>query len=266
MTAQRLALSIAGSDPTGGAGLQLDVQIFRSLGVHGCAVPTALTVQDTNKVHQVLPTFPSVILDQLRTLVADLPPHAVKLGMLATDDVLRSVELTLSELDPAVPVVIDPILLASDGTPLLERRAWPGLARLCARAALVTPNRPEAEALLGRELGGRSQVEGAARAFVEELGAGAALIKGGHAAGDPHDCLAVLRDGRTDLRWIEGRRIEVGAVHGTGCALSAAITARLALGTSVDDAVDLAHEFVTTAIRNAWVAGSGARLLDWPLA
>lgn len=265
MTAQRLALSIAGSDPTGGAGLQLDLQIFRSLGVHGCAIPTALTVQDTSKVHQVLPTFPSVILDQIRALVADMPPHAVKLGMLATDDVLRSVEYTINELEPSVPVVIDPILLASDGTTLLEQRAWPGLGRLCGRATLITPNRPEAEALLGREIGGRLQVEDAARAFVEELGAGAALIKGGHAGGDPHDCLAIGDDDGTRIRWIEGTRIEVGAVHGTGCALSAAITARLALGATVDQAVDLAHDFVAQAIRNSWVAGSGARLLDWPL-
>ncbi len=265
MTAQRLALSIAGSDPTGGAGLQQDLQIFRSLGVHGCAIPTALTVQDTSKVHQVLPTFPSVILEQIRALVADLPPHALKLGMLATDDVLRSVEYALGDLAPEVPLVIDPILLASDGTPLLEQRAWPGLGRLCARATLVTPNRPEAEALLGREIGGRQRVEDGARAFVEELGARAALIKGGHAGGDPHDCLAVADEGGTRIRWIEGTRIEVGSVHGTGCALSAAITARRALGATIDDAVDMAHDFVAQAIRNSWVAGGGARLLDWPL-
>ena len=153
MRAMRVALSIAGSDPTGGAGLQADLQVFRSLGVHGAGVITALTVQDTVKVHQVLPAFPSVVLDQLRVLLADLRPHALKIGMLATDDVAINVELGLGVLDAdgdvPVPIVIDPVLAASDGTSLLERRAWGTLERLIGRAALVTPNLPDAEALTG---------------------------------------------------------------------------------------------------------------------
>jgi len=144
----RVALSIAGSDPTGGAGLQADLQVFRSLGVHGAGVITALTVQDTSKVHQVLPVFPSVVLSQLRVLLADLRPHAVKIGMLATEDVALNVELGLGALDAdgevRVPIVIDPVLAASDGTSLLERRAWSTLERLIGRAAIVTPNLPEA--------------------------------------------------------------------------------------------------------------------------
>ena len=111
----RVALSIAGSDPTGGGGLQADLQVFRALGVHGAGVVTALTVQDTEKVHEVLPAFPNVVLEQLRVLLRDVQPDAVKLGMLATDDVARSVELGLRELDSArhVPIVIDPVLAAS---------------------------------------------------------------------------------------------------------------------------------------------------------
>ncbi len=263
MTSQPVALTIAGSDPTGGAGLQMDLQVFRLLGLHGCAIPSALTVQDTAKVHQVLPSFPSVVLDQIRILTADLRPQAVKLGMLATDDVLRSVELAVSGFDASIPIVIDPILRASDGTQLLEQRAWSGILRLCERAALVTPNRPEAEALSGLSVGTRTQVEAAARFFVEEVGAGAALIKGGHAEGAPDDCLAQRIGDRTEIQWLEGERLDVGSVHGTGCALSAAITAKLALGEPLQDAVVSARSFVIEGIRGSFSPGGGARLLGW---
>jgi hypothetical protein len=154
----RIALSVAGSDPTGGAGLQLDLQVFRALGVHGAGVVTALTIQDTKRVHRVLPAFPSVVTDQLRALLADMAPHAVKLGMLATDDVLRAVSLGLGAQDePRPPLVIDPVLRASDGTPLLERRAQGALVELMRGAALVTPNLPEAEALSGLDREGRAR-------------------------------------------------------------------------------------------------------------
>ncbi|MAE93353.1 MAG: bifunctional hydroxymethylpyrimidine kinase/phosphomethylpyrimidine kinase [Deltaproteobacteria bacterium] len=264
MTTRPVALSIAGSDPTGGAGLQLDVQVFQSCGVHGAAVPTALTIQDTTKVHQVLPAFPSVVLEQLRVLVADLPPHAVKLGMLASDDVLRSVDLVVSALPPEIPLVIDPILRASDGTELLERRAWPGLIGLFPRAILVTPNRPEAAALTGLEVESRKQAEGAARCLIEELGARAVLLKGGHAEGPADDCLALGNEGRTELRWLAGERLDMGPVHGTGCALSAAITAELALGRPLDEAVDSGRRFVREAIGRSFHAGAGAHLLGLP--
>ena len=261
MTVRRIACSVAGSDPTGGAGLQLDLQVFQRFGVHGMAVPTALTIQDTSKVHQVLPTFPSVVLNQLRVLLRDLPPHALKLGMLASDDVVRSVALALELLPAVVPIVIDPILLASDGTPLLERRAWPSLQELFGRAALVTPNRPEAEALLGRDASSRRGAEDAARAFVEEFGAAAALVKGGHAEGAPDDVLAIRENGGTRIEWLPGERIEIGPVHGTGCALSAAITAELAKGRELREAVVAARGFVADALRNSFAPGDGARLL-----
>src|SRR4030095_12939845 len=122
--AMRIALSVAGSDPTGGAGLQLDLQVFHALGVHGAGVVTALTIQDTQKVHRVLPAFPSVVGDQLRALLAAVAPRAIKRGMLAPDDVLRAVALGLAVTRaPRPPLVIDPVLRASDGAQLLERRA-----------------------------------------------------------------------------------------------------------------------------------------------
>ena len=267
MPAMRVALSIAGSDPTGGAGLQADLQVFRSLGVHGAGVLTALTVQDTGKVHQVLPAFPNVVLDQLRVLLADLRPDAIKLGMLATDDVARNVELGLEMLDPnespLPPIVIDPVLAASDGTPLLERRAWGTLSRLMSRAALVTPNLSEAEALTGCDVSTAEGVEAAGCALVSSLGAGAALVKGGHSAGPPNDLLVIREGGSQSLRWLEGERIETGPVHGTGCTLSSAIAAYLARGEELPSAVERARSFVTKALADSAQVGRRARFLSY---
>lgn len=264
----RIALTIAGSDPTGGAGLQQDLQVFRSLGVHGAAVVTALTVQDTAKVHRVLPAFPNVVLEQIRTLVRDMRPHATKLGMLATDDVARMVELGLSELflddgDP-LRLVIDPVLAASDGTPLLERRARDTLVRLFQRAAVVTPNLPEAGELTGVDVSTAGGIEAAARILVGEIGARAALVKGGHREGPPDDLLAQRTEDGVTLAWLPGQRIEGAPVHGTGCALAAALAGHLALGAALGEAVEGARRLVAASYRNAFVAGQGARLLGLP--
>ncbi len=261
----RVALSIAGSDPTGGAGLQADLQVFRSFGLHGAGVVTALTVQDTEKVVRVLPAFPNVVLDQLRVLLRDVRPDAVKLGMLASDDVARNVALGLEALErPAgrrPPLVIDPVLAASDGTPLLERRAYGTLQELIARATLVTPNLPEAEALCGCDVSTREGVEAAASVLVNELGASAALVKGGHREGPPDDLLALREGGSATLRWLDGERIDAGPVHGTGCALAAAIAAELACGTGLVDAVASGRRFVAAALRRAAADGRRARFL-----
>jgi hydroxymethylpyrimidine/phosphomethylpyrimidine kinase len=261
----RIALSIAGSDPTGGAGLQADLQVFRTLGVHGAGVITALTVQDTSKVHHVLPVFPSVVLEQLRTLLRDLTPHAVKIGMLATDDVARQVDLGLDELQVSasrpVPIVIDPVLAASDGTPLLERRALGSLEKLIGRAAIVTPNLVEAAELSGSDASSAEGTEAAACALVSSLGAGAALVTGGHRDGPPDDLLAIREGGGVALRWLKGERIGGATLHGTGCALSSAIAAGLARGEPLLEAVERARAFVAKAIRTAEANGKLARLL-----
>ena len=247
------ALSIAGSDPTGGAGLQADLQVFRAHGVHGMGVVTALTVQDTARVHALLPAFPSVVLDQLRVLLRDVAPDAVKIGALGSDDVVRSVDLGLCELDPVrrTPIVIDPVLAASDGTLLLERRAWATLGDLCGRAHLVTPNLSEAAALSGGDVSTREGVEAAAARIVTGLGAAAALVKGGHRDGPPDDLLAVREGGSASFHWLPGERLPGGSVHGTGCALASAITAQLARGVPLRDAVEAGRRFVRDAIRNA---------------
>ena len=261
----KVALTIAGSDPTGGAGLQADLQVFRSLGVHGTGVVTALTVQDSEAVVNVLPVFPNVVLEQLRTLLGDVPPDAVKLGMLATDDVARNVELGLEGLDPArrVPIVVDPVLAASDGTSLLERRAWGKLLDLVGRAVLVTPNLPEAEALTGCDVSTREGVEAAAASLVGEIGARAALVTGGHRDGSPDDLLALREGGSTSFHWLPGERIAAGPVHGTGCALASAVTAHLALGAELRDAVGAGRAFVADGLRRAESLGRRARFLGF---
>jgi hydroxymethylpyrimidine/phosphomethylpyrimidine kinase len=261
----RVALSIAGSDPTGGAGLQADLQVFRALGVHGAGVITALTVQDTSKVHDVLPAFPNVVLEQIRKLLADFTPDAVKLGMLASDDVARMVELGLRDLGSSPtdrpPIVIDPVLAASDGTPLLERRALGILQDLVGLAALVTPNLSEAETLTGCDASTEEGAEAAAATLVANLGAGAALVKGGHRDGPPNDLLAERSGGAVSLTWLEGQRIEGGPVHGTGCALAAAIAAELAKGRALRDSVHTGRRFVAEALLRAERRGRLARFL-----
>jgi hydroxymethylpyrimidine/phosphomethylpyrimidine kinase len=263
-----VALSIAASDPTGGAGLQADLQVFRSLGVHGAGVVTALTVQDSGKVHQVLPAFPSVVLEQLRVLLADVRPDAIKIGALASDDVVINVELGLATLDPTEaplpPIVLDPVLTASDGTPLLERRAWGSLIQLISRTTLVTPNLDEAAALTGCDASTEEGTEAAGCALVGDLGAGAALVKGGHRDGPPRDLLVIREGASQTLHWLEGERIEAGPVHGTGCALSSAIAACLARGEALPEAVERGRHFVASALRNAIQAGRKARFLSYP--
>lgn len=244
------ALSIAGSDPSGGGGLQADLQVFRALGVRGMGVVTALTVQDSERVHQVLPVFPNVVLDQLRVVLRDRVPDALKIGALGSDDVARSVELGLHELDPArgTPIVLDPVLAASDGTPLIERRAWDTLRDLVGRATLVTPNLPEAAALTGSDVSTREGTEAAAAVLLSELGAGAALITGGHREGAPDDLLALRSGGSASFHWLPGERVAAGALRGTGCALSSAIAARLAGGEELRAAVESGRRFVRDAI------------------
>lgn len=257
-------LSIAGSDPTGGAGLQADLQVFRALGVHGAAVPTALTIQDGIRVHRVLPVFPSLVLEQLRTTLDAIRPTAIKIGMLASDDIIRNVLLALAPLRDT-PVVIDPVLAASDGSKLLEQRAYPALRDLIHRRCLLTPNWPEAEILIGSSLPRRRDGEAAARQLLVDFELEAVLLKGGHLEGDADDLL-VMRDGpsrdaKTVSEWLPGERLPGVPVHGTGCALSAAIAVGLAKGEPLRDSVVQARRYVRDAIERAHTLHNGARIL-----
>jgi hydroxymethylpyrimidine/phosphomethylpyrimidine kinase len=258
------ALSIAGSDPTGGAGLQADLQVFAAFGLHGGAVPTALTNQDGLRVHQVLPVFPSALLEMLRSTLGAIQPAAIKIGMLGTDDAARNVLLALAPI-PLTPIVIDPVLAASDGSPLLERRAYPALRNLAFQKCLLTPNWPEAEILLETSLPRRKDGEAGARQLLEDLELEGVLLKGGHLDGDAADLLVYRegdpKSGEIMTEWLPGERIPGEPVHGTGCALSAAITAGLALGLPLRESVIRARKYVRNAIAGAQSLPNGARIL-----
>jgi hydroxymethylpyrimidine/phosphomethylpyrimidine kinase len=257
----RSVLSIAGSDPTGGAGLQADCQVIAAFGLHAAAVPTALTIQDGLRVKRVLPVFPSLVLEQCRATLDALRPNAIKIGMLASDDVVRNVLLALAPW-PGIPVVIDPVLAASDGSALLERRAYASLRDLIDGRCVLTPNWPEAEILVDAKLPGRADGEDAARQLLGRHALDAVLLKGGHLEGDASDLLVRRLDGgeiATD--WLPGERLEGPSVHGTGCALSTAIAAGLARGETVKSAVVVARRFVREAIRRAHRLPNGARIL-----
>ncbi|MBW1882808.1 MAG: bifunctional hydroxymethylpyrimidine kinase/phosphomethylpyrimidine kinase [Deltaproteobacteria bacterium] len=254
------ALSIAGSDPTGGAGLQADLQVFHALGVHGAAVPSALTIQDGLRVQRVLPVFPNVLLETLRATLQAIQPSAIKIGMLATDDVVRNVSLALATA-PNLPIVIDPVLAASDGTALLEKRAYPALRALIHGRTLLTPNWPEAEILANRSLARRRDAEQAAHELLSDLHLDGVLLKGGHRESDSDDLLVLRGTGEIRSEWLGGERLPGASVHGTGCALSAAIAAGLARGDALRDAVVGARSFVRSAIENAHQLENGARIL-----
>ena len=243
MTTGPVALTIAGSDPSGGAGIQADLRTFAAFGVHGASVVTALTAQDTRRVRAIAEVTPAFVAQQLDAVLDDFEVRAAKTGMLHRAPVIDVVVARL-HTRPLPHLVVDPVMVATSGDPLLEPEGIAALReRLLPLATLVTPNLHEAEVLTGRAVTTVAEMREAARALVA-LGARAALVKGGHLAGDAVD---VLYDGRA-FRELGAPRREGRRLHGTGCVLSAAITAGLARGSDLAEAVAEAKRFVTLAI------------------
>ncbi|RMH11092.1 MAG: bifunctional hydroxymethylpyrimidine kinase/phosphomethylpyrimidine kinase [Gemmatimonadetes bacterium] len=248
-----IALTIAGSDSGGGAGIQADLAAFRAFGVFGTTALTAVTAQNTLGVTAVQAVRPDVVRAQIDAVFADLPPRAVKTGMLADAAVARAVADALDAHAPPL-LVVDPVMVATSGARLLEPAAEAVLAeRLLPRAALVTPNLAEAEALLGEPVRDVGAMERAARALVE-LGAGAALVKGGHLEG-ARVVDVLFADGVVER--LERARVPTRHTHGTGCTLSAAIAAALALGDPLRKAVERALDYTARAIAAAPGLGGG---------
>jgi len=254
-----VALTIAGTDSGGGAGIAADLRTFAAHRVFGALAVTAVTAQDTTAVHRVVALDPAEVEAQIDAVLGDLPVRAAKTGMLATVEILERL-VERAEAGRLPPLVVDPVLVAASGAALFEGDPAPAYRRLVARAAVVTPNLPEAEALLGRPVRDRRAMADAARRLVD-LGAGLALVKGGHLPGDV--ALDVAFDGR-DLVELAERRVDTPNVHGTGCTLSAAIAARLALGEGALDAVAGAKRYVTQALAAAasWRLGAGPGPVD----
>jgi hydroxymethylpyrimidine/phosphomethylpyrimidine kinase len=254
-----VALSIAGSDPSGGAGIQADLATFAAFGVRGATVVTALTAQNTQGVSAIEAVSADFVVRQLDAVVDDLDVRAAKTGMLHRAAVVEALTERLRRR-PLPFLVIDPVMVATTGAVLLEPAAVAVLReRLLPLATLVTPNLREAEVLTGRPVTDVAGMRAAARALVA-LGARAALVTGGHLAGDPVD---VLWDGET-LRELAGRRVRVERTHGTGCALSAAITAGLAHGRPLAEAVVAAKRWLADALAAAPGMGGGGRTVDPP--
>ena len=255
----RVALTIAGSDSGGGAGVQADLKTFHRFGVFGTSVVTAITAQNTLGVTRWSPVDPALVRAQLDAVATDLRPHAVKSGMLATAAIVAAVAHAI-RTHTLGPYVLDPVMVASSGDPLLEEDAVAALrAQLVPLAHVITPNLDEAAILTGRPVNDVASMERAARALVDS-GAQAALVKGGHLPGEAID---VLFDSAGGIRHFCHPRLDSRDTHGTGCALSAAITARLALGDPLDAAVTVALDFVHRAIATAPGLGGGTGPLNF---
>ena len=248
------ALTIAGSDSGGGAGIQADLKTFAVLGVWGMSAITSVTVQTTTGVTGVADVPARVVGEQIRAVAEDIGVDAAKTGMLSSAEIVEEVAAALDAV--AVPnLVVDPVFVSKHGHPLLDRDAVAALrALVLPLATVVTPNLPEAAALTGSGVSTRGDMRRAAEAILE-AGARAVLVKGGHLEGDRADDLFVDRHG-TEL-WLGAERIGTLNTHGTGCTLSAAIAAHLALGTPLEEAVREGKRFVTEAIRHSLAIGHG---------
>jgi hydroxymethylpyrimidine/phosphomethylpyrimidine kinase len=246
-----VALTIAGSDPSGGAGIQADLKTFHQFAVYGEAVVTLLTVQNTQAVSRVQMLSPDLVTEQIRAVVADIPPAAAKTGALGTAEVIEAVAMLAETF--SFPLVVDPVMVSKHGARLLAPEAETVLRlKLLPRAFLVTPNLYEAEALTGLSIRVREDMQAAAQRIFD-FGCPNVLIKGGHLPGQPVDLLY----GQNGACFFEGTRVETRHTHGTGCIYSAAITAGLALGRSLQDAIAQAKDFVQRAIETAPGLGAG---------
>lgn len=251
-----VALTIAGSDSGGGAGVGMDLKVFAALGVFGTCAITALTAQNTRGVRGVWEAPAEFVAAQIVAVAEDLGPAAVKTGMLSSEAVVGAVAEALE--GSSVPLVVDPVMVAKDGSRLLsEGGIKAARERLLPRATLVTPNALEAEALAGMAVRGEEEA-GRAAEKLRALGCTWVLVKGGHLAGD------VVSDvllGPGGTRVLSSPRLPGGPFHGTGCALSAAITGYLAHGVGVAEAVAAGREYLQELLRRAHALGGGARVL-----
>ncbi len=247
-----VALTIAGSDPSGGAGIQADLKTFHQFGVYGEAAITLLTVQNTRGVTAVEHLAPDFVSAQIRAVLEDIPPHAIKTGALGTRGIVEAVACELASV--TCPIVVDPVMISKHGAPLMTDDARQALlTMLLPRATLITPNLHEAEAMTGLPVTNLDQMKEAARAL-SGLGAAAVLVKGGHL--DDDLLVDVLFDGQ-DFHAYPARRIDTPHTHGTGCTYSATIAALMARGGRLDVLMINAKHFIDQAIQNNPGLGGG---------
>lgn len=254
---RKAVLTIAGSDSSGGAGIQADIKTMMANGVYAMSAITALTAQNTLGVAGILETAPEFLEQQLDCIFTDIRPDAVKIGMLCGADMIRAAAKKLREYH-AVNIVLDPVMVSTSGSRLLSREAVEEMkARMFPLADLVTPNIPEGEVLTGMRIESPEDMEKAAETIACTYGC-AVLLKGGHQAGSADDLL--YRDG--SFRWYPGRRIANPNNHGTGCTLSSAIASNLAKGFSMEEAVERAKKYISGALEAMLDLGRGNGPMD----
>jgi len=257
MSEIRTALTIAGSDSSGGAGIQADIKTMAAHGVYAMSAVTALTAQNTTGVYGVMEAGAAFLGQQIDCVFEDIRPDAVKTGMLSNAEMI-AVTADRLRAHGAKNIVVDPVMVATSGSRLLaENAAGCLMTRLLPLCTLATPNIPEAKALLGMEITTKGDMERAAKAIADRC-ACAVLVKGGHQVGDVDD---VLFDGGR-LVWFEGERIDNPNTHGTGCTLSSAIAANLALGFALEEAIARAKTYISGALRAQMNLGRGSGPLD----
>ena len=249
----KIALSVAGSDSGAGAGIQADLKTFSALGVYGCTAITAITAQNTRKVAEIFEVSPAVVGQQIRSVMTDMPPDAIKIGMVYSRQTIDAVYRLLKRTK--VPIVLDPILAAGTGAKLLRDDAFDSfVSKMMPLCTLVTPNRIEAEKISGMKIRTESDGVDAAKK-IRKLGAENVIVKGGHF--ESAHVTDLLLDGRGKVTKITNPRIKIEESHGSGCNFSSAVTAYLAKGAELEDACRMANEYVHVAIKNAVRVGRG---------
>ncbi len=249
----KTALTIAGSDSSGGAGIQADIKTMTAHGVYAMSAITALTAQNTTGVYGIFEVSPEFLAKQLDCIFTDIRPDAVKIGMLSSSELICTIAEKLNEYR-AEHIVLDPVMVSTSGSRLIGEDAVETLsAKLIPLAELLTPNIPEAEVLLGRSITSVSEMEQAVRELGETYRC-SVLLKGGHQVNDANDLL--YTGGK--LRWFYGRRIDTANTHGTGCTLSSAIASNLAKGLELSEAVRQAKCYLSGALSAGLDLGRGA--------
>ncbi len=253
----KTALTIAGSDSSGGAGIQADIKTMTANGVYAMSAVTALTAQNTTGVYGILESTPEFLASQLDCIFTDIFPDAVKTGMVSSTGLIEVIADKLKQYK-AKNIVVDPVMVATSGSRLISQEAVDALKELLLPLATVlTPNIPEAEVLSGLTISGPADMEKAAQAIGETYGC-AVLCKGGHDLNDANDLL--WRDGT--CKWFYGRRIDNPNTHGTGCTLSSAIASNLAKGCDLDTAVERAKAYLSGALAVMLDLGAGQGPMD----
>ncbi|BAH07640.1 bifunctional hydroxymethylpyrimidine kinase/phosphomethylpyrimidine kinase [Clostridium kluyveri] len=244
-------LTIAGSDSSGGAGIQADLKTMSALGVYGMSVITAVTAQNTIGVQSVMDVNPEIVEAQIRAVFDDIEVDAVKIGMVSNSRTISIIQKLLVEYK-AENIVLDPVMVSKSGYFLLKKEATEAIKDIVKIADVVTPNIPEAEVLTGLKIESREDMERAAFK-IKELGAKSVLVKGGHRCNDANDILFY----DDNILNLNGNRINTKNTHGTGCTLSSAIASYLAKGYSIDKSVLISKEYITKAIENSFDLGRG---------